>query len=299
MDIDYNKLKFFLAVVRCKSLTAAAKELHRTQSAVSQAISSFERQLGVKLLTWEGKRLQLTREGKLIYNAAADRIASLDEQFESITKAGLEVGGVIEIGMLNDASTDMQELVFAQIAQFRSDYPAVTFKIRFDTSRNIEEALLQRELDLGFLINIQSHHRFHAIEVATEQHIIVSSPQYVARFPELKTVQDVISKDLIDIDEHFTCFTPWVSHHDADALGILEKKSPVIAVPDFRLIQKLVLDHQGIAVLPRYLISKELERGSIIQLLPELSALRVWVNCIRERGRQDRLCEQLFIEKFI
>jgi DNA-binding transcriptional LysR family regulator len=89
-----------------------------------------------------------------------------------------------------------------------------------------------------------------------------------------------------------------VAHNDAAALQILERKSPVISVPDFRLIRRLVLDHQGIAVLPQYLIKDDLNNGSIIQLLPELAALRVWVNCISERGRQERLCEALFIKKF-
>jgi len=294
MDIDYNKLSYFLTIVRSGGLTAAAKELHRTQSAISQSLTALERELGVKLITWEGKRLQLTREGKLVYNAASDRMAALDEQLESITKAGVEVGGTIEIGMLNDASTDMQEVVFDHIAQFRNQYPTVTFKIHFDTSSNIEQALLARELDLGFLINIQSMHRFDTYPVATEQHIIGASPRYLG----VKSVQDVIAKELIDIDDHFTCFTPWVAHNDPAALQLLEKKSPVLSVPDFRLIRKLVVDHQGIAVLPHYLIREDLKNGSIIQLLPELSALRVWVNCIRERGRQERLCEELFIKKF-
>ena len=49
MDIDYNKLKSFLMVVQCGSVTAAAKSLHRTQSAVSQALRGLERNLGLKL----------------------------------------------------------------------------------------------------------------------------------------------------------------------------------------------------------------------------------------------------------
>ena len=211
MDIDYNKLKFFLAVVRCGSLTAAAKELYRTQSAVSQSLNALERQLGMKLITWEGKRLQLTREGQLVYNAAQDRLMALDEQLVAITSAGHEVGGCIEIGMLNDSSTDMHELLFTHIAEFRNQYPTVTFKIHFDTSAKIEQALLARELDLGFLINLQSPYRFQMIEVATEQHLIVTSPQYLERIGPVNNVQDVVSKNLIDIDEHFTCFTPWVA----------------------------------------------------------------------------------------
>lgn len=54
MDIDYNKLKTFLAVVRAGGVTAAAKKLHRTQSAVSQALQSLEGNLGVAIITHFG-----------------------------------------------------------------------------------------------------------------------------------------------------------------------------------------------------------------------------------------------------
>src|SRR5205809_428503 len=129
MDIDYNKLKFFLTVVECEGVTAAAKKLHRTQSAVTQAIQALEKQLGCKLIVWEGKRLQLTREGRLIYNSACNRIAAIDEELASIATSGQEVAGCIEIGILNDHSTNVDELLFSKIAQFRKTYPQVTFRV--------------------------------------------------------------------------------------------------------------------------------------------------------------------------
>ncbi len=296
MDVDYNKLKVFLAIVRCESLTGAAKELHRTQSAISQTLSALERQLEMKLVTWEGKQLQLTREGKLVYHAAEGRFSAIDEQLEAIKFSGKEVGGCIEIGMLNDASTQMHELIFAKISQFRKMYPSVTFNIHFTTSSRIEQALLNRELDLGFLINFQSQLRFSLLEILTEQHLIVTSPHYLEKIGKVAGVRDVLAHDLIDIDPYFTCFTPWVAHHDSAALALLEKKSPVIMVPDFRLIRKLVLANQGIAVVPKYLIDDDLEQGRIVQLLPEISPLRVWVSCAIERGRQVRPCEELFLK---
>ena len=296
MDIDYNKLKVFLAVVRCESLTKAAKELYRTQSAVSQSLNAFERELGLKLITWEGKRLQLTREGKLVYDAAQSRLNAIDEQLAAIQESGKQVGGCIEIGMLNDASTPMHELLFAKIAQFRMDYPSVTFKIHFNTSSSIERALLDRELDLGFLINFQSPERFRLIQITTEQHLLCATPQFLKSVGKVYNVQDVLSKDLIDIDQHFTCFTPWVRHHDASILQMLEKKSPVISVPDFSLIRKLVLAHQGIAVLPQYLIAEDIKQSRLVQILPTHSALRVWVHCAIESGKQERPCEELFLK---
>ena len=108
MDVDYNKLKSFLAVVEAGSVTLAAKKLNRTQSAVSQAIRGLEHNLGITLINWEGKRLKLTREGQLIHKAVKARMAAIEEQLHTIIKSGVEVGGCIEVGILQDHSTRVQ-----------------------------------------------------------------------------------------------------------------------------------------------------------------------------------------------
>ena len=48
--MDYRKVQFFLAAVRCGSLTEAAAELEVSQPALSKSIKSLEKSLGVPLL---------------------------------------------------------------------------------------------------------------------------------------------------------------------------------------------------------------------------------------------------------
>jgi DNA-binding transcriptional LysR family regulator len=48
--MDFRKVQFFLAAVRCGSLTEAAAELGVSQPALSKAIKALERSLGVPLM---------------------------------------------------------------------------------------------------------------------------------------------------------------------------------------------------------------------------------------------------------
>jgi DNA-binding transcriptional LysR family regulator len=48
--LDWDDLRFFLALVRHGSLSAAAKELHVAQSTVGRRLASLEASLGVRLL---------------------------------------------------------------------------------------------------------------------------------------------------------------------------------------------------------------------------------------------------------
>src|SRR5580700_9425516 len=66
MRVDLNAIQVLEVVIREGSLAAAAKKLHRVQSAVSYQLKKLERQLGVKLLDRDGYRLQLTPTGEAV-----------------------------------------------------------------------------------------------------------------------------------------------------------------------------------------------------------------------------------------
>src|SRR5258706_7599651 len=64
MRVDLNAIQVLEVVIREGSLAAAAKKLHRVQSAVSYQLRKLERQLGLKLLDRDGYRVRLTAAGR-------------------------------------------------------------------------------------------------------------------------------------------------------------------------------------------------------------------------------------------
>src|SRR5690606_8984618 len=68
MLMDF-RLDTFLAVCRHMNFTKAAKALNITQPAVSQHIQYLEYYYGVELFDFEGKKMRLTKAGKMIYQA--------------------------------------------------------------------------------------------------------------------------------------------------------------------------------------------------------------------------------------
>src|SRR5579862_9449993 len=80
----FDSLYVFAVAARHRSFTAAAAELHRTQSAVSHRIKSLEQDLHVQLFTRRPRRLELTAAGR----ALAHR---LDEAIKDITRTIAEL----------------------------------------------------------------------------------------------------------------------------------------------------------------------------------------------------------------
>jgi DNA-binding transcriptional LysR family regulator len=71
--MNARQLEVFRAVMRNRSLTAAAEALHVSQPAVSKLLRHFETQIGYKLFERLGGRLVPTAEAQLLYRDA-DRI---------------------------------------------------------------------------------------------------------------------------------------------------------------------------------------------------------------------------------
>jgi DNA-binding transcriptional LysR family regulator len=84
--LDSRKLLAFATLARCGSFTQTARVLFLTQSAVSHAIKSLERELECRLFDRLGRRAQLTPAGELLLERA-DRILGEMERARSDLKA--------------------------------------------------------------------------------------------------------------------------------------------------------------------------------------------------------------------
>lgn len=72
-----NALKAFEASARLHSITLAAKELHVTHGAVSRQVKQLEEQLGITLLSKQGRGIKLTDAGTHLYEASHSAFSQL------------------------------------------------------------------------------------------------------------------------------------------------------------------------------------------------------------------------------
>lgn len=85
-NINYQHLFYFWNVVKEDSFTRASKKLGLAQPTISGQISTFEKSLGFKLITRQGRRIALTDTGHVVYNYA-EKIFSLGEKMNEDIKS--------------------------------------------------------------------------------------------------------------------------------------------------------------------------------------------------------------------
>lgn len=144
------RLRVFAAVARHLSFTKAGQELFVSQPAVTKHIRELEAQYGQRLLERRGNRISLTEAGRLL-QAHTETVAAaqqlLEEQLLSLRDPH-ETAGRLRLG----ASTTLCQYILPELLPvFQTRYPQVQLTLRNGNSEHIATALLQGELDLGFV----------------------------------------------------------------------------------------------------------------------------------------------------
>jgi len=97
--IERNHLEILRAVDSKGSLTAAAEELHLTQSALSHSIRKLEQQLGTRVWIREGRQLRLTRSGEYLLSLANRLLPQFEHAEMLVGQFARGQRGTLRIGM--------------------------------------------------------------------------------------------------------------------------------------------------------------------------------------------------------
>ena len=85
-NMNLTQLRYFVEVGKSLNMSATARQLHVSQPAVSRSLRDLENELGVKLLTRQGRKLVLTKQGSFFYSAAEQFFGQLTDACNNVSK---------------------------------------------------------------------------------------------------------------------------------------------------------------------------------------------------------------------
>ena len=145
--MDIRQLRYFIAIVEEKSISAAAKRLHLSQPPLSQQLKAMEEELGSILIVRSKKHLEVTEAGKALYKYALQMIQLMDEAKMEVKEVGSGVKGRLTIGVNTFSDVSLPEILH----QFRNYYPKVTFKIQQNESAVLCQLVRDRVIELAII----------------------------------------------------------------------------------------------------------------------------------------------------
>lgn len=145
-DLQLDWIKCFVAVVDAGSLSSAAVEVHRSQSAVSMQLKKLEGALGCKLLDRGPRRLQLTEEGQTLLGYAR-RMLDLHSEAQAAIH-GDAVSGRVRLGVPDDYAARYLTPV---LKRFAPKYGGVEIEFTCEQSTALIPRVSRGELDLALV----------------------------------------------------------------------------------------------------------------------------------------------------
>jgi molybdate transport repressor ModE-like protein len=158
--VEIRELVAFTAVAEEGSVSAAARRLHLSQSAVSQTIGSLERQLGTRLLNRTSTGVTTTDAGAVLLREGRALIAQHDRVLAAVTGQAAASAGTLRIGVPLELPIALLPRALAELA---STFPQTRADIWHASSTAQLRALRDGELDLALARECPSGARYDAV----------------------------------------------------------------------------------------------------------------------------------------
>lgn len=143
-----NLFKIFIEVANNGSITKASEKLYISQPAITKSIKQLELELGGNLFERKNRGVELTTEGKYIYDKVLPLINDLDNVYSYFDDVKKLKTGVLRIGT---TTSNITLLISNTLNSFILKYPNVEIKITRAKESSIFNQLRNNELDLAFM----------------------------------------------------------------------------------------------------------------------------------------------------
>lgn len=169
-DLQIDWLQCFVAVVDAGSLSAAAPEVHRSQSAVSMQLKKLEAALDCQLLVRGPRQHQLTAQGQLLLGYAR-RMLDLHAETQAAFH-GAELTGRIRLGVPDDYAA---RYLTPALRRFAPHHGAVEIELNCEQSTALIPRVERGDLDLAL---VSRDHPRHGTLLFHEPMVWVGAAQF-------------------------------------------------------------------------------------------------------------------------
>jgi len=147
-QLEYRHIRYFLAVAEELHFRKAAEKLYISQPGLSRQIKQMEDDLGVKLFERHNRKVKLTVVGKYLQSELTTNLKNLNDIFNHAKLLNDGIDGNLKFGYVGSA---MQEVIPKILPEFRKKHPNINFSLNEMDNKAQIEALLNREIDIGFV----------------------------------------------------------------------------------------------------------------------------------------------------
>jgi DNA-binding transcriptional LysR family regulator len=260
--MDYlGAMRVFVRAVDLGSFSKAATEGQFKVSTVSRYVSALEADLGAALLNRSTRRLHLTEAGAAFYERAVAILADVEEARTATISLNSYPQGLLRI---NIPGAFGRRHVVPHLAAFRDLYPL----IRLDVA--LMEAtvnLIETGTDVAVRIGALTDSTLIARRLGPQRRLLVGGPGYLRKHGVPDEPGDIAKHACLLFALAPTDVWYFRDGNDAEADPIEVPISGDFRANDSEALLQAVRDNLGLALLPTWLLTEEIQAGRLVPLL--------------------------------
>ncbi|MEJ2532430.1 MAG: LysR family transcriptional regulator [Halioglobus sp.] len=277
-DVTLRQLRTFRTVAARGNISAAARELHLTQPAVSMQLRELEDCCGVALYERAGRGIQLTEAGRELAAAAASVLETLRGTQERLdAMRGLQTG-LLRLSVVSTA----KYFAPAILAAFRSGHPGVNVQLVVGNREEVVGRIADNECDIAIMGRPPAEVRTEGCEFAPHPLVIIAAPGHPLARRKRIPFAELASEEFLVRERGSGTRTSMETLFSEQAVTYHTS----MEVSSNETIKQAVIAGMGISLISAHTIALELATGRLVTLdVRGLPVMRAWHALYREGKR--------------
>src|SRR5436190_6106732 len=257
--MQIESLKVFCDLAETESFTKAAQINSITQSAVSQQISSLEKQFKSLLIERSKKKFRLTREGQVLYEYSKQMIQTYDSLHNRLQELKDIISGTIRVATIY--SIGLHDLP-PYLKKFLRSFPTVNVHVEYRRANQVYEDVLGNVVDLGLVAYPTKDNKLEMVPLRKDTLVLICHPQHpLGKNKTIKLSQLAGQK--------FIGFEPDIPTRKAIDRILKDENVEVQNVMEFdniETVKRAVEIEAGISIVPESTVTQEVNKQTLVQL---------------------------------
>lgn len=271
-DLLATPLRYFQHVAERGSFTAAARALRVSQPSLSVAVRKLEETLGTPLLHRSRQGVSLTRAGAILLEHTRQAGRTLEAARQEMLALDTEPRGRFTLGAHESLAA---YLLPGFMARFLERYPAIRLELDNGNSRAVEQAVVDRRLDVGLVVNPSRHDDCVVVDLFEDRVGFVVS---AARWRRAEAAPEELLARLPLVHVPVLAQTQYLL--GALATAGIEPPSQ-LTCSSMELVKSLVLDGVGVGILPYRVARHGVSAGRLVPLGGSLPVFEDVITLVR------------------
>ncbi|HZO84289.1 MAG TPA: LysR family transcriptional regulator [Verrucomicrobiae bacterium] len=260
--MQIESLKVFCDLAETESFTKAAQINNITQSAVSQQISSLERQFKSLLIERSKKRFRLTREGQVLYEYSKQILNTFDSMTNRLQEIKDIVSGTIRVATIY--SIGLHDLP-PYLKKFLKAYPTVNVHVEYRRSNQVYEDVLSNIVDLGLVAYPSKDAKLEVVPLRKDMLVLIAHPQHPLAKNKTLKLRELSGQKFIG-------FEPDIPTRRAIDKILKDEDVNVNVVMEFdniETVKRAVEIDAGVAIVPVGTVTQEVSKTTLAAITIE------------------------------